>query len=490
MYPDISKHKRLMKKIIRIQLVYTIYKKANLKYNKVIMKKGPVFLSFLISLFTAKSLYAQSAKDKWSILGVELGSWNQTDGAKVNANGEIIWSTSNRQWEDFGWDLREIDLSDYEGIKIVLDGNSSQVPINALKLDNGYSPGNWLYHETFPGEYMLYFDGRDRFTVWGSVDEMDPSDGFEVFFTVPGKKKNLLTKIKSVELVKKSGSLFYKNLAPFNIPLGTTNLRAFVEQNIIYWQRGFNDSSSGWDFTGINLSEYDRVRVEVEESDNNLNLILCDGKWKNWHCYSRIAPNIYEAPLSAEGARWVDTDAHAFNLKDGLMVMLQKQDEEFRKTEKTTRVKSIRFLKKGEDFFDGGEFGILNRALGAIQDNTLLNENTIIWQKDNNELKCGWNLVGCDLSDYKGIRIEFEKNDLKLELTMTDKDWQNWAAFRSEDAYSIEAYFSGEGAAWKWNGFKPFDKKQGVLLFLRYYNDKPIKKDKQSIIKKVELIKK
>ena len=57
-----------------------------------------------------------------------------------------------------------------------------------------------------------------------------------------------------VELLKKGSSKFYKNLCPFDIPLGTTNLRAFVEGNTIYWKRGYNDSSSGWDFTGIDLS--------------------------------------------------------------------------------------------------------------------------------------------------------------------------------------------------------------------------------------------
>ena len=479
-----------MKKIIKNQLNNTVYNYINLKYNKLIMKKSLVLLSFLISLLTTESLWSQSAKDKWSILGVELGTWDNTEGAKVNTNGEIIWKNSNRQWEDFGWDLRGIDLSDYDGIKIILDEKNYEIPIDALKLDNGYSPGHWLYKETMPGQYILYFDGRCRNTVWGSVDEMDPAEGFEIYFTVPGKKKNLITKIKSVELLEKNSLPVNKNLAPFNIPLGTTNLRAFVEGNTIYWQRGYNDSSSGWDFTGIDLSKYDRVRVEVEESDNNLNLILCDGKWKNWHCYFRIAPNIFEAPLSAEGARWVDTDAHQFNLKEGLMVMLQKQDEEVRKTETSTVVKSIRFLKKGQDIFDAGRLGILNRACGVIQEKTTLNGNTIIWRKNNNELKSGWNLVGCDLSEYKGVRIEFERNDLRLELTMADKNWQNWAAFRSDDAYTIEAYFSGDGAAWKWNDFKPFDKKQGVLLFLRYYSDKPIKKDKQTIIKKVELIKK
>ena len=77
----------------------------------------------------------------------------------------------------------------------------------------------------------------------------------------------------------------------------------------------------------------------------------------------------------------------------------------------------------------------------SCKDNSSVEDNTIFWQKDNTDLKSGWNLVGLDLSKYKGVRIEFEKNDLNLELTLTDKNWQNWAAFRSEDPYSIEAYF-------------------------------------------------
>ena len=454
------------------------------------MKKSFLLLSILFPLFLTKSLWAQSAKDKWSILGKELGTLNYTDGASVNSKGEIIWTNSNRKWEDFGWDLRGIDLSEYEGLKVILDSDSPAIPIDALKLDNGYSPGHWLFHETLPGQYIIYFDGRGKFTTWGYVDEMDPAEGFLIFFTVPGNKKYHSTKIKSVELLKKGSTPNYQNLSPFGIPLGTTNLRAFVEGNTIYWQRGYNDSSSGWNFSDIDLSKYDRVRVEIEKSDVNLNLILCDSRWKNWHCYARIAPTIYEARLSGDGARWLDTDAHPFDLKNGLMVMLQKQDAEIRKIETSTVIKSIKFLNKGEDLFDAGEYGILNRALGGIQDNSDIDRNTIIWLKDNTELKCGWNLGGIDLSKYKGIRIEFEKNELKLELTLTDTNWQNWSAFKSEDPFSIEANFSGEGAIWKWNDFKPYDKQAGVLLFLRYYSDKPLKKDKKSIIKKIELIKK
>lgn len=453
------------------------------------MKKTFVFFTVLFSLFVSSSLWAQSAKDKWSILGMELGSWNYTIGTKVNTKGEIIWKESERQWEDFGWDLRGIDLSDYEGIKIVLDESSSEIPIDSMKLYNGYSPGHWIFHETLPDQYVIYFDGRGKNSVWGYVDEMDPSEGFLIFFTAPGKKKNYVTRIKSVELLKKGSSRFYEELTPFDIPLGTTNLWAFAEGNTIFWRRGYKDSSSGWDFTGINLSEYDRVRVDIEEADPNLNLILCGKDWENWHCYSRISPTVYEVPLSAEGARWVGSDAHPFNLEEGLMVMLQKQDEKIRETEYSTVVKSIRFLRPGEDIFDAGKNGLYNRSIGAIIENAVLNDSTIIWQKDNTEYKCGWNLVGIDLSEYKGIRVEFEKNELKLELTLTDKNWQNWAAFQNEDPYSIEAYFSGEGASWKWNDFTPYKKEEGVQIFLRFFSDKPIKKDKRTIIKSIELIK-
>lgn len=453
------------------------------------MKRYFVIFSILFPLFAVQTLWAQSAKDKWSILGVELGTWAYTEGTYVNDSGEIVWTNSSHEWDDFGWDLRGIDLSDYEGIKIVLDEGNSDARINALKLDNGYSPGHWLYHETFPGQYVIYFDGRGRNSVWGSVDEMDPEGGFAIFMTMPGKKQKTKTIIKSVELLKKASSEFKQELSPFNVGLGTTNLWAFAEGNTIFWRRGYNDSSCGWNFTGIDLSEYDRVRVEVAEHDKNLNLILCNQNFKNWHCYSPISPAVYEVPLTAEGARWVEKAATTFDLTEGLMVMLQKQDEKIRQSETQTVIKSIKFLKPGEDIFDAGTTGILGRGFGCIQENIVLNENVITWQKNNTELKCGWNLVGVDLSEYKGIRIEFEKNDLKLELTMTDKEWQNWAAFRSEDPYSIEAYFSGDGAAWKWNDFKPYDKSQGILVFLRYFSDKPLKKDKKTIIKKVELIK-
>ena len=159
------------------------------------MKKSAIsfLLCFLFPLFFTIPSFAQSAKDKWAISGMELGSYNKTESTSINSKGEIVWTNSNLQWEDFGWDLRDTDLSQYEGIRIVLD-DSLEIPINALKLDNGYSPGHWLFHETYPGEYKLYFDGRNKNSVFGYVDEMDSAYGFLIYFTVPGNKKKSYNK--------------------------------------------------------------------------------------------------------------------------------------------------------------------------------------------------------------------------------------------------------------------------------------------------------
>lgn len=52
---------------------------------------------------------------------------------------------------------------------------------------------------------------------------MDPKYGFRIFFTAPGTKKNLITKIKSVELLKKRNSDDMKAFSPFGVMPGTTN---------------------------------------------------------------------------------------------------------------------------------------------------------------------------------------------------------------------------------------------------------------------------
>lgn len=113
------------------------------------MKKNSITISFLFFLFFSNFLTAQSASNKWAILGQELGSYDLTEGTAVNNKGEIVWTQSHRQWDDFGWDLRDIDLSDYDGVKIVIDDNSPEIPIDSVKLDNGYSNGHWIFQKQF-----------------------------------------------------------------------------------------------------------------------------------------------------------------------------------------------------------------------------------------------------------------------------------------------------------------------------------------------------
>lgn len=448
-----------------------------------------VFSLLTIALFLCTTpLWAQTASDQWSLFGRELGSYDNTKDTTVNKKGEIIWTNSDDEWEEFGWDLCGIDLSAYEGIRVVLQDNSPEIPINSMKISNGFSPGHMIFKEVAKGIYELYFDGRGKEFTWGNAGKIEPEWGLTIFFCVPGKKDNLKTRIKSVQLIQKGSSQIDYRISPFNIALGTTNLRSIASGNTIYWSPGYNDARCGWDFSGIDLSAYDRVRIETEENDANMDLILCGKELNNWHCYNRIAPSLYEAPLSGENAIWISDDAHPFNLKQGLMVILQKQDEEIRKEMVQTHIKSIRFLRPGEDIYDGGVLGLAGRAMGSLQDYTILDDHTITWQAGNTDLKCGWNLIGIDLTRYKGIRIEIERTDIRFEISMTDPDFQNWKTYPGASHGVVEAYFSGEGASWMWDGEDSYDLERGIHLFLRYSSPKPLKKERETVITRVELI--
>ena len=61
-------------------------------------------------------------------MGKELGSYNTCKNTQINSKGQIIWMNGEKKWEDFGWDLRGIDLSEYEGIKIILDSDNPEIP--------------------------------------------------------------------------------------------------------------------------------------------------------------------------------------------------------------------------------------------------------------------------------------------------------------------------------------------------------------------------
>lgn len=112
-----------------------------------------------------------SAKNKFAIEGVELGtlSWSK---ATVTNKGEILWNDTT-EWQETGWDLRGVDMSQYGAIRIEIAPDKN----DELKilLENPASLGNWGF-DFENNVAFVYFDGTGR--IWGDMINPDPEEGF------------------------------------------------------------------------------------------------------------------------------------------------------------------------------------------------------------------------------------------------------------------------------------------------------------------------
>ena len=155
---------------------------------------------------------------------------------------------------------------------------------------------------------------------------------------------------KMVNLTTSIPEGFERVTKPYNVngvKLGSTKWQAEVSENIITWKKGFDNGNAGWNFSDIDLSAYERVRVEIESSNtsNSLRIAQCD--WSNNHGFGKTGKNVYEAYLS--GSNSFDRDLPPLEPAKGLIIYLdQWNNGEPRAEDKTTVVKSIKFFKPGE----------------------------------------------------------------------------------------------------------------------------------------------
>lgn len=271
----------------------------------------------------------------------------------------------------------------------------------------------------------------------------------------------------------------------FGVKLGSYTWQSHVDGNVITWEKGYDNANAGWDFTGINLSGYDRVRVEVESTEAEVWLRIVDKEWKSNFGFAQTGKNVFEAKLTGEGS-W-DKDLTPINPAEGLRVYLNQWNNNVVRTEdKTTVVKSIQFLHPGENV-DAGPLGLFGRGFGGIEDRCEVQDNTVIWKKGSKDAIAGWNLSGIDLSEYDRVRLTLEKTDTDVNFYITDTDGGNWKGARKIDANTYEMKLTGEGS----DSNEPLlDPSQGVRFYIHLWKDKPIKKDMKTIVKSIDLIKK
>lgn len=293
---------------------------------------------------------------------------------------------------------------------------------------------------------------------------------------------------KMINLTSSIPEGFERVTKPYNVngvKLGSTKWQAEVSENIITWKKGFDNGNAGWNFSDIDLSAYERVRVEIESSNTSNSLRIAQGDWSNNHGFEKTGKNVYEAYLS--GSNSFDRDLPPLEPSKGLIICFdQWNNGEPRAEDKTTVVKSIKFFKPGE-YDESGALSLLGRSLGGIEDNCEIQDNIITWKKGTKEGNAGWNLSGINLSEYASAKITIEKTDVNLGgLYISDRNAQKWKRMIEVAPNTYELLLTGENSD---STEPPIDTSEGVQLRIQLCNNKPLKKNMKTIVKSIELSK-
>lgn len=432
-------------------------------------------------------------KKKFAIEGVELGSLEEAQVcASVNNKGEIIWN-QDCDWKFYscGWELRGIDMSEYAGLKFELASSMEQKV--RIKVENPACTGTSAVVFDENKQAYVFFNGSNASwhegDAWTDINKPNPAEGYKIFVSIEAKDKAINTVFKSVELLSKKDYPDADELKILGVPFGSQIWKARITGNEITWLKGDTGGDAGWNFGGIDLSEYDRVRIEIESNTAaHLGLRICDSEHNNWHGYdNQIEPNVYEVDLSGEGASWLGDNAGPFDKSKGLQIFLQTWD---RKKEEKTVVKSIQFLKgkrivNENLMIEGAAFG------SCGWDSNVYDGGVIEWKGDNKYAGAGWNVKRLDFSKYKKIRIELspESANLPVILRFGQNNGKCEKQFYPVAPNVLEAKLDGSVYDFI-SGNEKWDDSIGIEeINVRLWDAKAVKAGDRTIVKSVTLLK-
>lgn len=419
------------------------------------MKK--IITSFLIFSAVCAFNFAASKKEKsnnikldpkkkFAIEGVELGSldWCKDD-AKLTAKGELIWNKDKSDdWLHFGWELRGTDMSQYGGIRLEVASIKDREDLR-VEMTNPACAGSATFAFEKDGICYVFFDGTNRW--YGDMKNPDPEEGYEIWF-LANKSRISKTVIKSIELIKKESIPDASDLELMGVPFGSQSWQTHIMGKEITWLKGEIDGNAGWNFTEVDLSEYDRIRVELESNDaTNIELSLNSKDWKNFHTFYQLEPNVLEADLTGEGAGYKNDDSLPLDKSNGLYIYLHHYNNGKPRTKDMhTVVKSVQLLKGKRQINEnlkllGSDFG---SSRGSVN---IYDGGKVEWVLPNKDWDAcaGWNVKGLDFTGYEKIRIEIDPESAKLpyEIRMTQDDCHIGYNFTSPTV--IEANLDGSG---------------------------------------------
>nr|MCR5189332.1 hypothetical protein [Treponema sp.] len=433
-------------------------------------------------------------KKKFAIEGVELGSLEEfRDCATLNNKGEIIWN-QDCDWNFFacGWELRGIDMSEYAGLKFELASSMEQKV--RIKVENPACTGTSAVVFDENKQAYVFFNGSNASwhegDAWTDINKPAPAEGYKIFVSIEAKDKAINTVFKSLELLSKKDYPDADELKILGVPFGSQIWKAKVIGNEITWPKGLQDGNAGWSFEGIDLSEYDRVRIELESNNaSNLKLIISRADGGNWTCFDQTEPNVYEADLSGEGRKW-GLDEGPIDRSKGMRFFLRSDTGKPRSDEQKTVVKSIKFLKgkrivNENLMIEGAAFGTSGWA------SNVYDGGVIDWGDGKEKYPCtGWNVKGIDFSEYAKIRIVVEEGTSALPLTLSLYQEQTDCGkqFNAVSPTVLEANIDGSECDFEWSNKGSWDSSKKIdQIWIRYNNLQ--KKGEKSIIKSVTLLK-
>ena len=397
------------------------------------------------------------------IEGAELGSleWAQSE-SSVSNKGEIIWNhESGNSWLHCGWELRGTDMSQYGGLKIELASGQKQ----DVRVEVANPSVNGLATTTIPNDGLVYvfFSGQGK--SYGEYKNPDPKEGYEIRFIVEEKNKYAKTVIKNIELIKKEDVPDASNLDLLGVPFGTSGWHTRILGNEITWPKGSSDGNAGWNLEGIDLSEYDRVRIELESNDaTGLHISFNQKDGKNYYTFSNpVEKNVYEADLSGEGYSYKNEDSVTPDKSEGFSIDVRTWNEKPRTKDQKTVVKSIQLLK-GKKMMNENLM-LLGTNFGSSGWNGYVHEGGIIeWipSKDKNA-GMGWNVKDIDFSEWDKILVELESTNVPVWLEMVQNNNRMGGNEIRPNIYEIKLDGS-EGSVWppdaKWDPSKKIDEIQ------------------------------
>ena len=214
-------------------------------------------------------------------------------------------------------------MSQYGGIRLEVASIKDREDLR-VEMINPASAGSATFAFEKDGICYVFFDGTNRW--YGDMKDPDPEEGYEIRFLVniPRMTK---TVIKSIELIKKESIPDASDLELMGVPFGSQSWQTHIMGKEITWLKGEIDGNAGWNFTEVDLSEYDRIRVELESNDaTNIELSLNSKDWKNYHTFYQLEPNVLEADLTGEGAGYKNDDSLPLDKSDGLYVYIRQNN--------------------------------------------------------------------------------------------------------------------------------------------------------------------